>query len=55
VLLIPSVLADDEGIAAARGGLAPGQLHVVPFADADHDVHVQYPRQVADLLHAASS
>jgi pimeloyl-ACP methyl ester carboxylesterase len=55
VLLIPSVLADDEGLAAARAGLGPGLLRVVPFPGADHDVHIQHPRQVADLLHSAAS
>jgi pimeloyl-ACP methyl ester carboxylesterase len=55
VLLIPSVLADDEGLAAAEAALAPGQLRVARFPGADHDVHVQHPVEVADLLHAAAS
>lgn len=51
VLLIPSQLAGDEGIASARAGLAAGRLQVAPFPGADHDVHVQHPAAVADLLH----
>jgi pimeloyl-ACP methyl ester carboxylesterase len=54
VLLIPSVMADDEGVAAAAAALAPGQLRVAPFPGADHDVHVQHPGEVADLLHSAA-
>jgi pimeloyl-ACP methyl ester carboxylesterase len=52
VLLIPSVLSDDDGIEAAEAGVAPGQLRVARFPGADHDVHVQHPVEVADLLHA---
>jgi pimeloyl-ACP methyl ester carboxylesterase len=52
VLLIPSVLADDEGIGAAEAALAPGRLRVARFPGADHDVHIQHPVEVADLLHA---
>ncbi|MDQ1398373.1 MAG: non-heme chloroperoxidase [Acidimicrobiaceae bacterium] len=52
VLLIPSVLADDFGIAAAEAALAPGRLRVAGFPGADHDVHIQHPVEVADLLHA---
>jgi pimeloyl-ACP methyl ester carboxylesterase len=51
VLLIPSVLAGDEGIEAAEAALAPGRLRVARFPGADHDVHVQHPVEVADLLH----
>lgn len=54
VLLIPSVLADDDGIAAARAALPPARLHVAPFPGADHDVHIQHAAAVADLLHAAA-
>jgi pimeloyl-ACP methyl ester carboxylesterase len=53
VLLIPSVLADDEGVAAARAALGE-RVRVAPFPGADHDVHVQHPVEVADLLHAAA-
>ncbi len=55
VLLIPSVLSDDDGIAAAEAGVAPGPLRVVRFPGADHDVHVQHPIEVADLLHDAAA
>jgi len=54
VLLIPSVLADDEGIGAARAGVPPGRLRVAPFPGADHDVHIQHAGAVADLLHEAA-
>jgi pimeloyl-ACP methyl ester carboxylesterase len=54
VVLIPSVLADDEGIAAAEAGLGAGRLWVVPFPGADHDVHIQKPVEVADILHQAA-
>jgi pimeloyl-ACP methyl ester carboxylesterase len=54
VLLIPSVLADDEGIARAEAGVPKGRLRVVPFPGADHDVHIQHPTEVANLLHAAA-
>ncbi|MGH9123291.1 MAG: alpha/beta fold hydrolase [Acidimicrobiales bacterium] len=50
VLLIPSAMADADGVAAAQAALA-GHLRVSPFPGADHDVHVQYPTEVADLLH----
>jgi pimeloyl-ACP methyl ester carboxylesterase len=54
VLLIPSVLADDEGVAEAEAALAAGQVRVARFPGADHDVHVQHPTEVADLLHSAA-
>ncbi len=54
VLLIPSALADDDGIGAAEAGVPAGLLRVAPFPGADHDVHVQHPVEVADLLHAAA-
>jgi len=54
VLLVPSVLADDEGIAAASVALGSDRLRVARFPGADHDVHMQHPREVADLLHAAA-
>jgi pimeloyl-ACP methyl ester carboxylesterase len=55
VLLLPSVLADDAGIAAAEAALPPDRLPVVRFPGADHDIHIQHPAEVADLLHAAAS
>lgn len=54
VLLIPSVMADADGIAAAEAALPPERLRVVPFPGADHDVHVQHPTEVAELLHSVS-
>ncbi len=51
VLLIASALADDEGIRQAEAGVTPGRLRVVRFPGADHDVHVQHPAEVANLLH----
>jgi pimeloyl-ACP methyl ester carboxylesterase len=54
VLLIPSALAGDEGVGAAEAGVAAGLLRVAPFPGADHDVHVQHPVAVADLLHSAA-
>ncbi|HEX3425356.1 MAG TPA: alpha/beta hydrolase [Acidimicrobiales bacterium] len=54
VLLMPSAMTDDEGIQAARTGMAPGRLRVVPFPGADHDVHIQHPDEVADRLHEAA-
>lgn len=54
VLLIPSALADDEGVGAAEAGVAAGLLRVAPFPGGDHDVHVQHPFAVADLLHTAA-
>lgn len=55
VLLIPSALADDEGIAQAVAALPADRLRVAPFPGADHDVHIQHPSEVANLLHAACS
>ena len=55
VLLIPSQLAEEKGIAQARAALPPDRLQVVPFPGADHDVHVQHPREVAALLHTFAS
>jgi pimeloyl-ACP methyl ester carboxylesterase len=55
VLLIPSQLADGDGIAEARAALPPDRLQVVPFPGADHDVHVQHPEEVAALLHTFAS
>jgi pimeloyl-ACP methyl ester carboxylesterase len=48
-------LADDEGIAAAEAGVAAARLRVARFPGADHDVHIQHPVEVADLLHAAAA
>jgi pimeloyl-ACP methyl ester carboxylesterase len=55
VLLVPSVLADDEGIASAVKALGPDRVRVASFASADHDVHIQHPVEVADLLHSAAA
>lgn len=54
VLLIPSAITDDEGVEAARRALRPEQLRVASFPGADHDVHIQHPDGVADLLHEAA-
>lgn len=55
VLLIPSVLADEDGVAAAEAAVPQGRLRVVPFPGADHDVHVQHPTEVAELLHSLAA
>jgi pimeloyl-ACP methyl ester carboxylesterase len=53
VLLIPSALLDEEAIEAARAALpGPGRFQVAPFPGANHDVHIQHPVAVADLLHS---
>jgi pimeloyl-ACP methyl ester carboxylesterase len=57
VLVVATGGAEDAETAAAKAedvkaaAAALGTLSVHPIADADHDVHVQHPRTVADLLH----